>query len=192
MNHGGVMTSSILTPAGPPAARTARNRSLACMTPIDVVGLAAIERDAGVGRRQHLRHDRIGRLVGVDQHDVAAMGHDVADRAVAEIEDGAQHRLLGRRIVVRCAAAVQLDGAAQQLGMFLPRRAPRSTFTPISAQEDPRRSRRPRAPAGPSERQGEQDRRRQRQRQRSARRSAQVLGITSAKTTTRMPTIIVA
>ena len=66
-----------------------------------VVGLAAIERDAGVGRRQHLRHDRVGRLVGVDQHDVAAMGHDVADRAVAEIEDGAQHRLLGRRIGIR-------------------------------------------------------------------------------------------
>ena len=47
------------------------------------------------------------------------MGHDVAHRAVAEIEHRAQHRLLGRRVGTGLAGAVQIDGAAQQLGVFL-------------------------------------------------------------------------
>jgi hypothetical protein len=47
------------------------------------------------------------------------MGHDVAHRAIAEIEHRAQHRLLGGRGLVFLAVAVQLDGAAQDVGMLL-------------------------------------------------------------------------
>ena len=85
----------------------------------DVVGLGAIDRDARVGRFQHLADDGVHRLVGVDHHDAAAMGHDVAHRAVAEIEHRLQHRLLGGRRLAFLAVAMQVDGAAQHVGMLL-------------------------------------------------------------------------
>ena len=47
------------------------------------------------------------------------MGHDVAHRAVAEVEHRAQHRLLGRHRLVGLALAVHLDGAAQHVGMLV-------------------------------------------------------------------------
>ena len=114
----------------------------------DVVGLAAIERDARVGRRQHLGDDGVHRLVGVDQRDVAAMGHDVAHRAVAEVEHRAQHRLLGGRRVVGLAVAVQLDGAAQHVGLlFGVRRAVDAHAA--AGRGRSARSRRRRAPSAP-------------------------------------------
>ena len=72
----------------------------------DVVGLAAVDRNAGVGRGQHLGDDGFDRLAAVDQRDACAVGHDVAYRAVAEIEHRAQHRLLGRRVGVELALAM--------------------------------------------------------------------------------------
>ena len=132
MNQGGVMTSSILTARGPPGGLDGAEQVLGVDHADDVVGLAAIERDARVGRRQHLGDDRRPSAASASiSDDVAAMGHDVADRAVAEVEHRAQHRLLGRRGLVGLALAVQFDGAAQHVGLLVDiRRA--VDCTPIS------------------------------------------------------------
>ena len=165
------MTSSILTVCRPAGRLDGAEQVLGVHDADDVVGLAAIERDARVGRRQHLGDDRIGRLVGVDQHDVAAMGHDVAHRAVAEIEHRAQHRLLGGRVLVGLARrrAARWRRAARRHAPR--RRGVRSTCTPSRLQEearDPGDAARHRA----QDRQRHDDRRRQRSAPRGRRAAA--------------------
>ena len=63
--------------ASPPAASSARSRSLACSTPTMFSGLSAPERQAGIGRGQHLAHDLLGRIVGVDGAHLGAVDHHV-------------------------------------------------------------------------------------------------------------------
>src|SRR5690606_15806436 len=77
----------------------------------DVVGLAPPHRDARIGARQDLAHELGGRQVAVDHLDLAAMGGDLPDLNVAEVENAAQHALLFARLGV--GPLVQLDRAAQ-------------------------------------------------------------------------------
>ena len=80
----------------------------------DVVGFAAPQRHARIGRGQHFAHQFVGRQIGVDRAHFGAMDHRVADRDLVEFEQAAEHVALVARDL---ALAMQdVDGALQFLG----------------------------------------------------------------------------
>ncbi len=84
----------------------------------DVVGIAGIERQAGIGAFHNLGDDGLGLLVDVDHRHVAAVGHNLLDRHVREIQDRAQH-VAGFSGLFVFGVGVQFDGAAQLFFGFL-------------------------------------------------------------------------
>ena len=81
--------------ASRPAASSARRRSLACSTPTMFSWLAAPERQARIGRGQHLAHDLLRGEVGVDGPHPGAVDHHVGHREIAQVEQAAEHVALG-------------------------------------------------------------------------------------------------
>jgi hypothetical protein len=80
----------------------------------DVLRLVAPQRNAGVFGRQHLAHDVLGRQVGVDQHHLGAMDHDVGDLKLAQIEQPAEH--IAVELFDAAFMMDQVDRAAQPFG----------------------------------------------------------------------------
>ena len=79
----------------------------------DAVGIAAPDRQAGVGAAHDLVEDLLRRRVGVDADDVLAVGHDLADLDAGEVEDAAQHVAL--LLADHAVLARQVDQVAQLL-----------------------------------------------------------------------------
>ena len=79
----------------------------------DAVGVAAPDRQAGVGALHDLIEDLLGRRVGIDADDVLAVGHDLADLDAGEVEDAAQHVAL--LLADQAVPARQVDQVAQLL-----------------------------------------------------------------------------
>ena len=100
--------------ASPPAASSARRRSLACSTPTMFSWLAAPERQARIGRGQDLAHDLLGGEIGVDGPHLGAVDHHVRDRRAPEVEQAAEHVALGLRDAA--LPVQQVDLAADFLG----------------------------------------------------------------------------
>ncbi len=76
----------------------------------DIVRLALPHRKAAERAGEDLGDDRHRRILGIDHGDHLAMGHDLADLDLLQIEDGMQHRLFLARLLV---AGIERNGAAQ-------------------------------------------------------------------------------
>ena len=104
----------------------------------DVVGIAAPERHARIGRGEHFAHEFVGRQVGVERAHLGAMDHRVADRNLVEFQQPAEHVALVARDL---ALAMQdVDRAAQFLGAG-------DALTRFSPSETPNEPQHARAPA---------------------------------------------
>ena len=149
----------------------------------DVLRLAAEDRDAGVRRVDRLREDRVGRRLGVDHLDVAAVHHHLLDLRAGR---GRARRAAGRGCSVSTAPSEWCSAIAPAIsGCADSGRAPsgrsrtpnsRSTSRarPRTAVDDRRRAAPPARPIGRATRSAVA----------SGLVIAQVLGITSAKTST--------
>ena len=88
MNQGGVASRRSSAPVSLAPSRCDRGQHvLGVQHADDRVRVAAPDRVARVGALQHLLDDLLDRRVGVDRDDVAAVGHDLADLELLEVED---------------------------------------------------------------------------------------------------------
>ena len=84
--------------ASPPAASSARKRSLACSTPMILSGSLAPDRQARIGRGDDLADQfRRGGRSALSVTHLGAMDHHVGDLQLAQIEHAAEHVAVAAR-----------------------------------------------------------------------------------------------